>query len=140
MNFMLRIYLASSWKNPYFDSVVDVLRSYGFIVYNFKDTGFSWFVVAPEWEMWTQQQFIYALDEPIPNIAYNIDYSALHSSDICILLLPSGASAHTEAGYMKGLGKKVYVLALGSIRPELLYKIYDGIYTSLNALIVALIG
>ena len=137
---MLRIYLASSWSNPYFNRTIDTLRAYGFVVYNFKETGFSWAEISPDWQSWTHVQFANALVDPIAEAAFASDYNALRSSDVCVLLLPSGASAHTEAGYMKGQGKRVYVLALGGVRPELMYKLYDGLFTSLNALIIALVG
>ena len=44
------------------------------------------------------------------------------------LVLPCGASAHSEAGWMKGAGKKVIVYRNRPQRPELMYKLFDGIF------------
>ena len=55
-------------------------------------------------------------------------------ANICIMVLPCGRSAHTEAGWMKGAGKVVYVLQFSSEEPELMYKIYDGIISSYDEL------
>ena len=60
-------------------------------------------------------------------------------ADVCILLLPSGRSAHTEAGWMKGNRKKVYVLMIDKEEPELMYKIYDNIFCKLNDLLEELL-
>mgnify|MGYP002522148347 FL=1 len=50
--------------------------------------------------------------------------------DTCILLLPSGRSAHIEAGYLKGLGKKVYVVGsvFDELRLELMYLAFDRFF------------
>lgn len=52
----------------------------------------------------------------------------MRRADICVLVLPCGASAHSEAGWMKGTGKKVIVYQNRSQRPELMYKLFDGIF------------
>lgn len=44
----LKIYLASSWRNRFYDNVLNVLRMQGYETYDFKHTenkeisGFSW--------------------------------------------------------------------------------------------------
>jgi len=58
------------------------------------------------------------------------DFEAMQWADCCVMVLPCGRSANTEAGWMKGAGKKVYVYQPVKQEPELMYKIYDGIITS----------
>ncbi len=50
------------------------------------------------------------------------------------MVLPCGRSANTEAGWMKGAGKLCYVFQPIQQEPELMYKIYDGIFTSFEQL------
>ncbi len=53
----------------------------------------------------------------------------MKAADICVLCLPCGRSAHLEAGWMKGAGKKViaYIHPGEGIESELMYGILDGI-------------
>jgi hypothetical protein len=55
-------------------------------------------------------------------------------ADCCVMVLPCGRSANTEAGWMKGAGKKVYVFSPTKQEPELMYKIHDGIISSTDEL------
>ena len=50
--------------------------------------------------------------EPHNHGAFKADLDALNWADTCLLVLPCGRSAHTEAGWMKGAGKKVVVYPL----------------------------
>ena len=67
---------------------------------------------------------------------FNRDFDAMKAADICILCLPCGRSAHLEAGWMKGAGKKVlaYIPEGERIEPELMYGILDGIVLTFNEL------
>ena len=124
----MKIYVASSWRNPYQQNVVMLLRHDGHEVYDFQhptsgDTGFSWSQIDPDWKQWSTEQYKEALTHPVAG------------AEVCVLVLPCGRSAHTEAGWMSGAGKKVFVLTEGGEEPELMYKIYDGIcpeYTDLQ--------
>mgnify|MGYP000895361354 FL=1 len=60
----------------------------------------------------------------------------MHEADYCVLLLPCGRSAHSEAGWMKGQGKKVFILDLSEHpTPELMYQMYDMYDTRLIDLV-----
>lgn len=127
-----KIYVASSWRNGYFDRVVTMLIQKGHNVYNFRNPpaggkGFSWADIDRDWEEWGTRQYVRALDNAIAHRGFNDDLGGLIWADLCLLVLPSGRSAHTEAGYMKGLGKLVYVYQPSEQEPELMYKLYDGI-------------
>jgi hypothetical protein len=56
-------------------------------------------------------------------------------ADTCVMILPCGRSANTEAGWMKGAGKKVFVFSPIKQEPELMYKIHDGIFSHIDELI-----
>ena len=52
-----------------------------------------------------------------------------------MLVLPCGRSAHTEAGWMSGAGRRViaYIPEMGE--PELMYKLFDAVVGSLEDLL-----
>ncbi len=55
---MAKVYLASSWRNPYQPAVLKALRDAGHEVYDFRhpsdeDEGFKWKNVDERWEDWT---------------------------------------------------------------------------------------
>ena len=60
------------------------------------------------------------------------------SCDTCVLVLPCGRSAHTEAGWFAGKGKRVLVYIPVKQEPELMYKLFDGICCTLEELVNAL--
>lgn len=138
-----KIYVASSWRNQYQPCVVGLLRKQDHIVYDFRKpsahlSGFSWSELDDNWQNWTTKQYIKALDHPAAERGFKNDFDAMKWADTCILVLPCGRSAHTEAGWMKGQGKKVYVVSPDKEEPELMYKIYDGIFDNLTDIIVKL--
>ena len=65
------------------------------------------------------------------------DIDAMTACDACVLVLPCGRSAHTEAGWFAGQGKKVFVLIpdKDSFEPELMYKLFTHVCISLEELI-----
>lgn len=132
-----KIYVASSWKNTIQPAVVSGLREQGHEVYDFRkpepgNTGFSWSEIDPDWKKWSPNQYREALSHPLSNEGYRLDFNAMEWADTCVLLLPSGRSAHTEAGWMKGQGKQVYVFMPLPETPELMYKVYDNIFIDTN--------
>ena len=50
-------------------------------------------------------------------------------ADTCVMLLPCGRSAHLEAGYMKGRGKRLIIFYANNAReePDLMYLLADHI-------------
>ena len=107
----MRIYIASSWKN---ETVVlalsHVLRKDGFEVDCFTDasTGRFIFPIA-EIQSWTELNAKEFLAHPMSQRAFEEDKKWLNWCDCCLLVLPAGNSAHIEAGYAKGRGKKLIV-------------------------------
>ncbi len=111
---MAKIYVASSWRNQYHRDMIYFLRENGHEVYDFKNPphgngGFQWSSIDENWQQWKTSEFKNALKHPIAEAGFKSDFDAMKWADVCILLLPCGRSAHSEAGWMKGAGKKVYV-------------------------------
>ena len=113
---MAKIYVASSWRNQYFPDVVKRLREYGHEV---------WKDVDPDFDKWTVDEYKQGLQHPSSELQFQADLDALNWADTCLLVLPCGRSAHTEAGWMKGAGKRVIVYIPEMQEAELMYKLFD---------------
>lgn len=135
-----KVYVASSWRNESYPDVVRHLREEGFEVYDFRnppsgDEGFHWCNVSDKWLDWTPEEYRDNLMHPLAERQFGNDIKAMESCDICVLVLPCGRSAHTEAGWFAGKGKKVIAYIPTKQEPELMYKLFDGIAVSLNDLV-----
>ena len=109
----MNIYIASSWKNS--QDVIKlknllVERSHSvdaFCDFDDKDRFVFDFKEIPNWEDYNAISFL-TLDRV--QKAYVQDKEMIEWCDCLILLLPSGKSSHLEAGYAKGLGKRVAII------------------------------
>ena len=72
---------------------------------------------------------------PLAERQFAADLEALKGADVCVLVLPCGRSAHTEAGWMAGVGKKVVVFIPEMVEPELMYKLFDAVVGTLDDLV-----
>jgi len=140
---MAKIYVASSWRNPFFPQVVERLRQEGHEVYDFRNPphggqGFHWTDIDENAPHWTFDQYAEGLHHPLAERQFQADLEALDWADTCVLVLPSGRSAHTEAGYLAGAGRRVIVYIPEMIEPELMYKLFDGVVGTLDDLAAAL--
>ena len=112
--------------------IVAFLREREHEVYDFRNperkTDFRWSQISGNWEKMETDEYLDALEHPLVEAEFRSDFDAMRRADICVLVLPCGASAHSEAGWMKGTGKKVIVYQNRSQRPELMYKLFDGIF------------
>ncbi len=127
-----KIYAASSWRNGYQETVVRFLRDNGHEVYDFKNpepgnNGFRWSDIDPNWKSWTPDQFKQALKHPIAQDGFKFDHKAMEWSDAGVLILPSGMSAHLEAGWLAGSGRPTCVYAPELREPELMYILFDHV-------------
>lgn len=123
-----RVYVASSWRNEHQQGIVADLREAGHLVYDFRNpapgnTGFSWSEIDREWLSWGPGEFAERVTlHPIAQRAFFHDKAALDWCDTCVLVLPCGRSAHLEAGYAAGQGKRViWWLHPDRFEPELMY-------------------
>ena len=139
---MAKIYVASSWRNQHYPEVVRRLREAGHEVYDFRNpphggAGFHWTDIDENAPNWTFAEYAEGLHHPLAERQFQADIDALTWADTCVLVLPSGRSAHTEAGYMAGSGKRVIVYIPEMVEPELMYKLFDGVVGSLDDLVKA---
>ncbi len=131
---MAKIYVSSSWSNPFQQSFVGELRNRGHEVYDFRQPN-----GRSEQNVWTSlrigstilpKDLKEFLKDDSVRARFEEHVKAMLSSDVCVLLLPCNRSSHIEAGYMKALGKKVYVFSYSEdeMIPELMYLFFDGIF------------
>ena len=123
----MKIYVASSWRNPLQPAIVAMLRKIGHEVYDFRNpvpgnNGFSWSEIDSDWQNWTPQQYREALEHPVAKRGFDYDMNALQECDACVLVLPSGRSASFEFGWATGAGKVGAVVMFEKYEPELMYR------------------
>lgn len=140
---MARIYVASSWRNIYQPSVVQALRDDGHEVYDFKNPapgnhGFHWSAIDPNWQQWSPDTFRTALGHPVARAGFASDFEAMQWADTGVLVLPSGRSAHLEAGYFTGAGKRLFVVLMEPQEPELMYRMATRVCVGAAELLQAL--
>lgn len=137
---MMKIYVASSWRNEFYAGVVERLRAEGFEVYDFRnppsgDEGFKWSNVDANYMEWTPEEYRNQLMNEKAVRQFGNDLEAMNSCDTCVLVLPCGRSAHTEAGWFAGRGRKVIAYIPTKQEPELMYKLFDGVACSMQEVI-----
>lgn len=125
--------------------MVELLRAAGHEVYDFRhpnlgrgqENGFRWSDIDTEWQSWSPYQYRDALAHPIAVEGFGADKGGMDWADTCVLLNPSGRSAHSEAAYMQGQGKHVIVV-LRPGEPELMYGLFDDLVVDTDELLAAL--
>jgi|ERR1041385_5659203 nucleoside 2-deoxyribosyltransferase len=125
----MKVYVASSWRNPLQAAIVCALRSIGHEVYDFKnpapgDNGFSWKEVMPNYALGgkvSPQEFREGLKHPIAQAGYSKDITALRWCDAVVYVMPCGRSASWEFGYAMGQNKAGYVVMFGDDEPDLMF-------------------
>lgn len=130
-----KIYVASSWDNSQHPAVVEELRRRGHDVYDFRhpkgrNDRSVWEELNVGRDKVYGKTLASLLDAPMAHARHSEHMKAMREAEVCILLLPCGRSAHIEAGYMKGLGKTVYVFGsiFDELRPELMYLTFDAFF------------
>jgi hypothetical protein len=123
---MARIYTASSWRNTFYSEIVSALRLGGHEVYDFRNPpngsqGFSWSEIDPDWKAWSARTYRDLLEKsPIAAQGFLSDLRGMMWADTCVLILPCGRSAHLEAGWFCGQGKRCIILTRDGEEPELM--------------------
>ena len=141
----MHIYVASSWRNALQPDVVQALREgpEAHTVYDFRHPpggdhlGFSWDEIDPDWRTWSKLEYLAAIEHPIAQAGFASDFQAMQRSHMGVLVLPSGRSAHLEAGYFVGAGKPLIILVPADDpgEAELMYLMADAIALSVGELI-----
>lgn len=148
----MKIYVASSWRNEYYPEVVDILRREGHEVYDFRNPSycpgfehldisgepFKWQFVDEHYADWTPEEYRENLKHPRAERQFSNDLKAMTACEACVLVLPCGRSAHTEAGWFAGMGKKVVAYIPQKEEPDLMYKLFDGVAVSAEELVAQL--
>jgi len=141
---MRRIYLASSWRNTLQSTMVEFLRGLGHKVYDFKNPpngvpGFQWNAIGLDAQMCSAAEYVRAITtHPTAALGYQNDMRAMEWADTCVLLLPCGRSAHLEAGWFAGRGKRLIIMTQDGEEPELMALMANHIVWSMDALEEAL--
>jgi hypothetical protein len=138
----VRVYVASSWKTANQPEVVAALREAGHEVYDFRHpseghAGFSWSDVGLASGPMTAADAVQTLKDPRCETGFSLDMNALRSCDMCVLLQPSGRSAHLELGWAAGAGKWTVVFLQDNEPPDLMYKVTNILVTSMEELLKA---
>lgn len=138
---MSRIYVASSWRNTFQPGIVEQLREAGHEVYDFRnpphsDSGFSWRQIDPDWQGWSAKKYRELLTtHPIASHGFVSDLRGMQWADTCVLVLPCGRSAHLEAGWFCGQGKRCLILTRDGEEPELMALLATDICVSMDEVI-----
>lgn len=149
----MKIYVASSWRNEYYPSVLVAIQKNFSEVYDFRKPhnvttgetheGFSWSQCNQgekpiKWvrgDIKSGSEINEILKHPRSEEAFTLDRSAVDWADVVVLVLPSGRSAHLEAGYAAGSGKRLFIFIPEDQEPELMYKWADAIVDSIPSLL-----
>ena len=100
--------------------------------------GFHWTDIDPNCAEWSFAQYADGLTHPAAEKQFANDIEALEWADTCVLVLPCGRSAHTEAGWCKGRGMKTIVYIPKMEEPELMYKLFDAVTDSIEGIQAAI--
>lgn len=135
----MNIYLAASWKNEYHGFALAELRDAGHKVYDFKNpsysTGFKWEDIGLTLPVKALDYRIALYSHPRAAQGFLADFNAMRWADACVMVLPSGRSAHLELGYMAGAGKKTFILTRDGEEPELMALMATKICIDMNEIL-----
>jgi nucleoside 2-deoxyribosyltransferase len=137
---MKTVYLVGSLRNPKTIEVGNAIRSLGFDVFD------DWMAAGPvaddawrDYEKSRGHSYVEALAGIAAKHVFEFDLLHLNRSDIAVLLMPSGKSAHLELGYSIGKGKPGFVLFDAEPeRYDVMYQFASGVFFNLEDLLKAL--
>lgn len=141
---MSKIYVASSWRNEYYPRVISALMQAGHEVWDWRNPptgsgGFKWQDVGmPDYKHGDRVSYIDYIDmieQPRAIEGFQADFKGMQWCDIGVLLLPSGRSAHIEAGWIRGQAKALYVIRPEDDEPDLMHKLASAIFQNADDLI-----
>lgn len=144
------LYVASSWRNQHYPLVVKALRCVGaaagldpadeghYGVHDFRDAAgyFTWRDIDPDWENWDRHSYAVKVRHPLADVGFDRDMVGLRRATHCLIVGPSGRSAHLELGWACGAGKPTAVYLPEDQEPELMYRMADVIATTLDQVVL----
>ena len=83
---------------------------------------------------WSPEQYRDMLQHPKAERQFHNDIEAMEACDTCVLVLPCGRSAHTEAGWFAGRGKLTIAYIPERLEPELMYKLFNKVCCTIDEL------
>lgn len=114
--------------------MLELLRTRKHQVYDFKNpphsAGFKWSDIGLPLPCTAKAYREALLSHPRAAQGFNADFAAMRWADTCVMLLPSGRSAHLEIGWMAGAGKRTIILTQDGEEPELMALLCDKICIS----------
>jgi len=131
------IYLIGSLRNPQIPEIAKDIRQLGYDVFD------DWFAAGPtaddSWQEYEKSKGVsydQALESYAAKHVFSFDLHHLNRADACVLVLPAGKSGHLELGYMRGSGKRCYVLFdKEPERWDVMYQFADGgVFFDINKL------
>ncbi len=144
------VYVASSWRNQAYPSIIAGLQVAGIDHYDFRhpepgNVGFSWHQVlrrisGEEASSYLRDDtpvndYLEMIEHPIAAEGFKLDIEAMRRADTFVLVLPCGKSAHLELGWAVGQGKRTAILLEDPMQPELMYKMVDKLCRTQQELI-----
>lgn len=107
----LSIYIIGSLRNNKVPILAEALRKDGYDVFD------DWYSVGPDaddyfrdWTKYRKLTYKEALKTHAAKHIFEFDKTNIDRCDVGVMLMPSGKSGHLELGYMKGTGKKTFIL------------------------------
>ena len=138
----MKIYLIGSLRNPSVPTLGNDLRALGFEVFDdWHAGGYEADEKWREYETARGRTYIEALKGEAARHIFNFDMNHMNSSDMAVLLLPAGKSAHLEFGFMRGQDKPGFILcAEQSDRWDVMYLFASGVFFTHDELFKALLN
>ena len=114
----MKIYIASSWSNPYLDDIASILNDRNHQVHDFRANGATR-PAPPPLTDGSLDNFMSFLHLPSVQSRYQLQCAALVDAEVLLCVLPCGRSAHVELGMALGLAIPVVLVNDGS-EPDLM--------------------
>lgn len=138
----IKLYVASSWRNEYYHTFTVALKDEGFEILDWRnaDTAFKWRQIALYEDKNCLVDFIdyrtKLRNHRRAREGFNADFTKMQKADQCVLLLPCGRSAHTEAGWFWGAKKPLHIYCpTEKLTPELMYMGATSIHHKMSGLV-----
>ena len=128
----MKIYIASSWQNPYLDDIVSILRDRNHEVHDFRGAGATQpapppfpgaagsggnQLEGPDGGLDSVMSYLHLTST---QTSYQRQCAALVDAEVLLCVLPCGRSAHVELGMALGLSIPVVLLVHDGIEPDLM--------------------
>ena len=135
----MKIYIASSWRNPYLNDIVSILRDRNHEVHDFRANGSTQpapppfpgaagsagnQLEGPDGGLDSVMSYLHLTST---QTSYQRQCAALAEAEVLLCVLPGGRSAHVELGMALGLSIPVVLLVHDGIEPDLMHLGVDAV-------------